>query len=143
MRAHRAIKTTRRYPVLRHRRRTILYIGGDTECRILLSRIVKPFDDLHLTVSATGREGRLRAVSLAPNLILLDDELSDCDAHDLMIYLARTTLRATVPVAVISGGEVDRMRYIRAGAVAWITKPLMIDEVRHSMMTLLDLYSAR
>jgi DNA-binding response OmpR family regulator len=143
VRAHRAIKTTRRYPVLRHRRRTILYIGGDTECRILLSRIVKQFDDLHLTVSETGREGRLRAVSLAPNLILLDDELSDCDPHDLMIYLGRTTLRATVPVAVISGGEADRMRYIRAGAVAWITKPLMIDEVRHSMMTLLDLYSAR
>jgi DNA-binding response OmpR family regulator len=129
--------------VLRHPRRTILYIGEDAECRIILSGIVRQFDDLHLTVSDTGREGRLRAVSLAPSLILLDEALSDCDAHDLMIDLARTTLRATVPVAVISGSEVDRMRFIRAGAVAWITKPLMIDEVKHSMRTLLDLYSTR
>jgi DNA-binding response OmpR family regulator len=129
--------------VLRDPRRTVLYIGGDPECRIVLSRIVRQVDDLHLTVSDTGREGRLRAVSLAPSLILLDDVLSDCDAHDLMIYLARTTLRATVPIAVISGGEVDRMRYIRAGAVTWITKPLMIDEVKHAMITLLDLYSTR
>jgi DNA-binding response OmpR family regulator len=120
-----------------------LYIGGDAGCRIVLSRIVRQFDDLHLTVSETGREGRLRAVSLAPSLILLDDALADCDAHDLMIYLARTTLRATVPVAVISGSEVDRMRYIRACAVAWMAKPLMIDEVKHSMRTLLDLYSSR
>jgi hypothetical protein len=35
------------------------------------------------------------------------------------------------------------MRFIRAGAVSWMTEPLMVDEVRHSMMTLLDLYSAK
>jgi DNA-binding response OmpR family regulator len=108
----------------------------------VLSRIAGQFDDFHLVVSNTGREGRLRAVSLAPNLILLDDELPDCDAHGLLVYLGRTALRATVPVAVISGSEVDRMRFIRAGAVSWIAKPLMIEEVKHSIRTLLDLYSA-
>ena len=124
-------------------RRTVLYIGSDPDCRVTLARMVRRLDRVQLVVAQTGREGRVITGLLTPSLILLDTQLSDCDAHDLMVFLGRAARRAVIPLAVLSGDETDRIAFIRAGAVAWITKPLRIAEVEHSMMTLLDLFSSR
>ncbi len=142
-RVHSSPKTTRRYPKPIAPRRTILYIGGDPDCRIVLLRILRRLENTQLVVAGTGREGRLLAFSSTPSLILLDTQLSDCDAVDLMGYFGRATLGATVPLAVLSGNEMDRMRFIRAGAVAWIAKPVRIAQVERSVMTLLELVATR
>jgi len=121
----------------------MLYIGDDQECRIMLYRIARRLDNTQLEVASNGRAGRLLALSRSPNLILLDSHLPDCDAHDLMTYFGRAALRATVPLAVVSAEENDRVKFIRGGAVSFLTKPLRIAEVERSVMTLLEVFSAR
>jgi DNA-binding response OmpR family regulator len=122
---------------------TVLYVGGDPHCRIVLSRIVRRLDGVHLNMADTEREGRRLVASLAPDLVLFDGRLLDCDAHAVIGRFQRGALRAPIPVAVLSGNESDRIRLIRAGAVSLITKPLRLAEVERSITTLLDLFSAR
>jgi len=110
---------------------------------VTLARIVRRLDRVQFVVAQTGREARLMAGLLTPSLILLDTQLSDCHAQDLMVFLGRAVRRTAIPLAVLSGDETDRMTFIRAGAVAWITKPLRIAEVERSVTTLLDLFSSR
>ena len=83
------------------------------------------------------------AVSLTPGLILLDTQLAACDAHELLVYLGRSAFTSAIPLAVVSGNEGDRLRFLRAGAAAWITKPLNITEVERATMGLLELASSR
>jgi DNA-binding response OmpR family regulator len=109
----------------------------------MLYRIARRLDNTQLEVASNGRAGRLLALSRSPHLILLDSHLPDCDAHDLMSYFGRAALRATVPLAVVSGEENDRIRFIRGGAVSFLTKPLRIAEVERSIMTLLEVFSDR
>jgi CheY-like chemotaxis protein len=141
VRTHSSRTTGRRHPVAHVPQRTILYIGADPECQIILSRIVRRMDNAQLVVAGSGREGRLSALARSPSLILLDSHLPDCGAQDLMVYFGRAALRATVPIAVVSAHDEERLRFIQAGAVAWMTKPLRIDDVERSMLRLLDLFS--
>jgi len=138
IRAHSSRKSSLRYPAPDTGRRTILYIGADPDCRVVLSRIVRRFAHVHLVVTQTGREGRLLAVSLTPSVIVLDAQLPACGAHDLLSYLARSALTAAIPLAIVSGDEDERTKFIRAGAAAWMTKPLRISEVERTTMGLLE-----
>jgi len=109
--------------------RTILYIGVDPDCLVVLGHIVRRMGGVHLIVARTGREGRLLAVSRAPSLILLDAQLAACDAQDFVLYLGRSIFTATIPLAVVSGREGGRMRFLGAGATAWIPPPSDIVEI--------------
>jgi len=109
----------------------------------VLSRIVDRLDGIHLWMAETGREGRHHVASHAPDLVLLDGQSLDCDAPALISHLKRSAAQFPTPVAVLSGDEDDRMRLVRAGAVSLIPKPLRLGEVERSIMTLLDVFSAR
>ena len=141
IRAHSSHRSSPRYPAPETTRRTILYIGVDPDCRIVLTRIVRRFAHVHLVATQTGREGRLLAVSLTPSVIVLDAQLPACGAHDLLSYLARSAFTAAIPLAIVSGNEDERTKFIRAGAAAWMTKPLKISEVERTTMGLLELTS--
>jgi DNA-binding response OmpR family regulator len=109
----------------------------------MLSRIARRLENTQLEVASNGREGRLMAIARTPSLIVLDSHLADCDARDLIVHLGRASLRATVPLAVVSADERARIKFISAGAVSFMTKPLKIAEVERSMVTLLDVFPAR
>ena len=47
------------------------------------------------------------------------------------------------PLAVVSADERASIKFISAGAVSFMTKPLKIAEVERSMVTLLDVFPAR
>jgi DNA-binding response OmpR family regulator len=143
LKAHASRRSSRRYPAPEPPRRSILYIGADQECRIILSRIVRRIDNARFVPADTGREGRLSAFARIPSLILLDSQVQDCKALALMSSFDRTALRATVPVAVLSPDDGERLAFIRAGAVAWIKKPLQIADVENSILRLLDLFTTR
>jgi len=143
VRAHASHKTSRRYPLPESPQRAILYIGSDSDCRVVLARIVRRLDHVQLVIARTAREGSLLAVSLTPRLIVLDAQLSACDAHDLVVYLRRSAFTGAIPLAVVSGNEGDRMNFIRAGAAAWMTKPLNITQVERSVTSLLEVAAVR
>ena len=72
-------------------------------------------ENVQLVVADSGRQGRLAAFARSPRLILLDIRLPDCDAQDFMAFFSRAALRAPASVAVVSGDESERWRFIRAG----------------------------
>jgi len=98
--------------------------------------------NIHL-VTHTGREGRLWAASLMPNLILLDVQMSSCDAFEILVDLGRAPTTGAIPVGVLSGDQEERIRFLRAGAAAWITKPLTINDVARTMIAMIELFSTR
>ena len=106
----------------------------------MLSRVVRRIENVHLLVADSGREGRLSAFARNPNLILLDAVLPDCDPKALIAHFGRSVLRTAAPVAVVSGDDSDRVTFIRAGAVAWIAKPLSVAHVEESISRLLDIF---
>jgi DNA-binding response OmpR family regulator len=87
----------------------VLCIGGDAGYRVMLSRIAQRLESVRLVVTDSTREGRLLAVALSPSLILFDAQLPAGDAHDLLIYLGRASLTATMPLAVLRGSEDEHM----------------------------------
>lgn len=71
----------------------------------MILRISRRLEHVRLMVTDTVGEGCLWAVSLAPRLILLDAQLPARDAHDLLVYLERSSRTASLPLAVLSGSE--------------------------------------
>jgi DNA-binding response OmpR family regulator len=121
-------------------RRTVLYVGDDPHCRIVLSRLVGRLDGVHLMMADTEPEAQHMVALLAPNLVLVDGQLLDCNAQAIIGRLKRGANRTPTPVAVLSGKDGDRIRLIRAGAASLITKPLRLSEVERSIVTLLDVF---
>jgi hypothetical protein len=105
-------KTLRRPPGESKLLGTILFIGGNERCRLTLARITPRLDSFRLVVAEDVREARLLAVSLSPNLILLDSQLRASDAHEFVAYLERGTFTANMALAVSSGGEHESMDWL-------------------------------
>lgn len=140
---HTARMRSRGPSAAKNTRRTVLYVGSDPHCRIVLSHIIHKFHDVDLRMADPHREGRDLVTSSTPDLVLIDDQLLGGDARAVINPLQRGSDGARIPVAVLSGDEGERVRLIRAGAVSLIAKPLRLVEVERSITTLLDLFSTR
>jgi DNA-binding response OmpR family regulator len=129
----------RRTSAAKDKRPTVLFVGSDPHCRIVLSHVVQRFDDVDLRMTDTHRDGGELVTS--HDLVLIDDGWLRGDASAVINPLKRGLGGALIPVAVLSGDDSERIRLIRAGAVSLIAKPLRLAEVERSITTLLDLFS--
>jgi PleD family two-component response regulator len=120
----------------------ILYFSGDADCRIAFSRIARRWQGIDLVVTSDRARCRRIALTVKPRLILADDHLPDCDAHALVVELQRSARTARIPVVVLSSDDATQARFTRAGAAAWLTKPLNIAEVERTTLALLELAPA-
>jgi DNA-binding response OmpR family regulator len=143
LRVHSSPRSSRRYPKPEKARRTVLYIGGDHECRIVLARIGRRLEGVQLVATDSWREGRALASSLSPHLIVLDTQVTDCATYDLLVDFVHSGRTVVSPLAVLSGTANERTRFMHGGATACLTKPLNIAEVERMMTVLLDRCSAR
>jgi DNA-binding response OmpR family regulator len=139
-RLHRSSVRRRRTPT---KPGVILYFSGDADCRIAFSRIAKRWQGIDLVVTSDRARCRRIALSVKPLLILLDDHLPDCDAQALVVELRQSVRTARIPVVVLSADDDTQVRFTRAGAAAWLTKPLNIAEVERTTLALLELAAAR
>jgi CheY-like chemotaxis protein len=125
--------------------RTVLYINSDSDNRILMTRMARRWHDVTLRMAEGGAVGMSAAVILRPDLIVLDAELTDIDPEDLMLQL-RTSELLDSPTMVVLAGEAGAngdARYLRAGASAYLTKPLHITQFEQTAATLLELPTLR
>jgi DNA-binding response OmpR family regulator len=78
-----------------------------------------------------GRLGLELAVQHKPDLILLDLHLPDMGGQHILEELKARPATWGIPVVILSAesptGEVDRL--LKAGALAYLTKPFDIDEL--------------
>ncbi|MDE2510140.1 MAG: response regulator [Elusimicrobia bacterium] len=85
--------------------RLVLVIDDDEGIRDLLSLLVKK-EGYRVETAADGEEGRLKALSLKPDLIVLDLMLPRYGGFELLRQLQGTEL-ARVPIVVVTGRYTD------------------------------------
>jgi DNA-binding response OmpR family regulator len=82
-------------------------------------------------LAASGLEGLRRAISWAPDALLLDVRLPDLDGLELQARLRSHPERSGLPVVFLSANVQDseRQRALSQGAHAYLTKPYDAREV--------------
>jgi twitching motility two-component system response regulator PilG len=82
--------------------------------------------------AATGREAFIKvADEELPHLILLDAMLPDMTGYDILAKLKQDTRLKEIPVVMLTAKDspVDREKGMRAGSVAYLTKPFNPDKL--------------
>jgi len=81
--------------------------------------------------AATGREVFEKVTDEIPHLILLDAMLPDMTGYDILAKLKQDSRLKEIPVVMLTAKDspVDREKGMRAGAVAYLTKPFNPDKL--------------
>lgn len=108
---------------------TILYIEDDEAIRQLVRLILERRSNIKLFEAATGREGLSLALTVQPDLILLDISLPDMDGSEVLKMLRNNTHTAVVPVIAISGNSVMETRLTAPGFQEYLAKPINIQDL--------------
>jgi CheY-like chemotaxis protein len=113
------------------RTHVVLYIEDNPSNLRLIERVLARRPQLKLLTTMQGSLGIDLAREHHPDLILLDLNLPDIPGHDVMRRLQETPATSTIPVVVLTAdatkGEAERL--LQAGARAYITKPINVQEV--------------
>jgi CheY-like chemotaxis protein len=123
--------------------RSVLYIYGDSESRVVLARIARRWDGTRFLAAHGGREGVRLAVDLQPQLIFVDATLPDARCVDVITRLRDTRTTSPVSIAVLSGDADpgERALLVMAGANAHLSKPLNVSSVDHVAADLMKVTS--
>jgi len=107
----------------------ILVVDDMTSIILAIGHIL--MDDYDVVVATSGQEALLSAEQELPDLILLDIQMPEMDGYAVIQALRRRPATAAIPVIMISADatEATKNDVLRAGALAFITKPCDRDEL--------------
>jgi CHASE2 domain-containing sensor protein/DNA-binding response OmpR family regulator len=116
----------------------ILIVDDDSNQRSLLCALLQPIG-FQVLEATNGYQGLALATINLPDLILLDLSMPDLDGFELMQQLQ--LYGCSIPVVVISASafESDQQRSLEAGAIAFLPKPLQVNEVLNQIQNVLHL----
>jgi CheY-like chemotaxis protein len=113
----------------------VLYIEDNLSNLRLIERVLTRRPDVTLVSAMQGRLGLELAREHRPMLILLDLHLADIGGEEILSKLLADPATAAIPVVIVSAdatpGQVARL--LTAGAVAYLTKPIDIDQLLHEI----------
>ncbi|MGH7504473.1 MAG: hybrid sensor histidine kinase/response regulator, partial [Longimicrobiales bacterium] len=114
---------------------TILYIEDNLANLSLIEAILAGRPEIKLIPALQGQLGIDLACQHRPDIILLDLNLPDMPGHEVLQKLRANDATRSTPVVVISAdatpGNIVRLR--EAGACAYLTKPIDVDEFLHAL----------
>lgn len=110
--------------------RKILYIEDNLSNLTLIEQMLEERPEIELLTAMQGKVGLDLARQHSPNLILLDVHLPDIDGREVISELKSSETGRDIPVVVISADATTHQikRLMTAGADAYLTKPLDVDE---------------
>lgn len=115
------------------RDRTVLIVDDDVAQRVFLT-----FDllDFEVIEAASIVDGYNVAVDSQPDALIVDRRLPDGDGLDLVRRVRRNPKLVQIPVAVVTAAfdEAERETVMRAGADAYIAKPLDSGELEARLL---------
>jgi PAS domain S-box-containing protein len=111
-------------------KRTILYIEDNLSNLTLVQQILDEHADIELMTAMQGSIGLELARRHSPDLILLDLHLPDMPGWEVLAQLRGDQKTCSIPTIVISADATARQieRLMAAGASAYLTKPLDVDQ---------------
>lgn len=120
----------------------VLVIDDDRTVRMLLKVILKKAG-YDVVECANGKTSLKKAESFKPDLILLDLMLPDINGLQLLETFTSKENLKDVPIIVLTGStdEENKLTALRSGAVDFITKPFLSEEVLLRVRTQLRIHS--
>lgn len=127
------------------RSKSIILIVDDNPKNLqVLGNVLKPID-CELSLAFNGKESYERALSIHPDLILLDIMMPDMDGYEVCAQLKSNEETRDIPVIFITAKtQIDDIVHgFEAGAVDYITKPFNTSELLARVKTHLELRQIR
>lgn len=114
----------------------VLLVEDDPQLNKMLSRLL---DDEGYDVRAVsdGQSGLHAALTVAPDVVVLDRRLPDGDGLEVLRRMRRGGLVAPVLVLTAYGSTADRVAGLDAGAEDYLVKPFEVDELLARLRALL------
>jgi PAS domain S-box-containing protein len=110
--------------------RVLLYVEDNLANVELIKRTLELRPQVTLKTATEGKLGVDLARQLRPDLMLLDYNLPDLNGEDVLFRMRSDPMTATIPVVFLSAdateGQINRL--MGAGAAAYLTKPLEIEQ---------------
>jgi PAS domain S-box-containing protein len=109
---------------------SVLCIEDNPSNLCLMEAIFEARPEIRLLAAIQGRVGLDLARQHEPDLILLDVNLPDINGHEVLAHLQQSALTKDIPVVVVSADATSKQieHLLAAGARAYLTKPLDIDQ---------------
>jgi DNA-binding response OmpR family regulator len=110
------------------RQEVVLVVEDDPTLRLGLTKTLRS-EGFRVEVAKTGTEGLEAALSLRPDLVLLDVMLPGLNGFEICEELRRHDADLPILMVTAKGEEQDRVRGLRLGADDYIVKPFGIAEL--------------
>jgi DNA-binding response OmpR family regulator len=110
------------------RQEVVLVVEDDPTLRLGLTKTLRS-EGFKVEVAKTGQEGLDRALSLRPDLVLLDVMLPGLNGFEICEELRRHDADLPILMVTAKGEEQDRVRGLRLGADDYIVKPFGVAEL--------------
>lgn len=101
---------------------TILVIDDDDSLRDTIQVMLEQ-EDFRVVTAANGREGYERALTLKPDLVLVDLRLPGMNGTEICKRLREDRIRTPIIVLSALGDEVDKVLLLEIGADDYVVKP--------------------
>jgi two-component system, cell cycle response regulator DivK len=108
---------------------TSILIIEDNEQNLYLMRFLLEKNGFTIEEACNGREGIEKALSVNPDLILLDIQLPDIDGYTVARELRKSQKHKEVPIIAVTSFAMtgDRTKCMEAGCSGYIEKPINPD----------------
>lgn len=107
--------------------KAILYVEDDLHVRTTAKLVMEVIGKFEVRECSSGREALVAARDFQPDLILLDVLMPELDGVNTLAMLRRLPHLANTPALFVTGltSEADIARYMEAGAIGVIAKPVL------------------
>lgn len=111
--------------------RRLLVVDDNEDERLLLAHFLQQ-EGCRVYLAQDGQDALKKALLVNPDLILMDVNMPVCDGLTACRALQDDPRTRQIPVVFLTGSAFpqDRVRGLMVGAVDYVTKPFLFDEVR-------------
>ncbi len=119
---------------------TVLYIEDNLSNLALIDHLLADHPEVRLVTAMRGWQGVELARQHRPELILLDLHLPDIPGWEVLAELQKDERTSGIPVVAVSADATPRQieRLMKAGARAYLTKPLEVDRFQKMLRQVLE-----
>jgi CheY-like chemotaxis protein len=124
--------------------KAILYVEDDLHVRTTAKLVLEVIGKFEVRDCGSGREALHAALDFRPDLILLDVMMPELDGVNTLEMLRRIPHLAHTPALFVTGltTEADIARYMEAGAIGVIPKPVIPMRLTGQLHTLWEQHDA-
>jgi CheY-like chemotaxis protein len=124
------VKPTVAIPKVKGTERSVLVVEDSPTSRKVITMVLSR-NGYVVSEAATGGQALRMVGNAIPHLILLDAMLPDMTGYDILAQLKQDQRLKEIPVVMLTAKDspVDREKGMRAGSVAYLTKPFNPDKL--------------